>query len=142
MLATSYAFQGRPTEARTAYQAYARSRQQVPADSRQFVRPVYLAAEYMEADVRAVLAAADSGQSPSWGAPERAILHDLLGDVLIDRARGYQYAADNADKRGSSEESRESRRKASEARQAATREYQAALDLDPTDEEARRALGE
>jgi hypothetical protein len=142
MLATSYAFQGRPAETRTAYQAYARSLQQVPADSRALTRPSYLAADYLEADLRAVLAAAHSGQPPGWAAPERAVLHDLLGDALLDRARGYQYAADSAAERGKDAESREARRKASEARQAATREYQAALALDPTDEEARRALGE
>jgi len=142
MLATSYAFQGRPADARTAYLAFARSLQHVPADSRAFTRPAYLPAQYLEDDLRAVLAAADAGQSPGWGAPERAILHDLLGDALLDRARGFQYAADSAAERGKGDESREARRKASEARQAATREYQAALALDPTDEEARRALGE
>ena len=142
MLATAYAFQGRPAESRAAYQAYAQLRQQVSADSRTFVRPVYVAAGYLEADVRAVLAAAESGQSPGWGATERAILHDLLGDSLLDRARGYQYEADSAAERSKANTAREARRKASEARQAATREYQAALALDPTDEEARRALGE
>ncbi|HZO29370.1 MAG TPA: hypothetical protein VFH48_25630, partial [Chloroflexota bacterium] len=60
----------------------------------------------------------------------------------LDRARGYQYEADSAAEPGKVDAAREARRKASEARQAATREYQAALALDPTDEEARRALGE
>ena len=141
MLAMAHAFRGRAAEARTAYQAYAQLRQLAPADARQLVRPIYLAAEYVEADLRAALAAADSGQSPGWGAAERAILHDLLGDALIERARGHQSAADHAAERGNAEVAREARRKASEARQVATREYQAALDLDPADEEARRAIG-
>jgi hypothetical protein len=102
---------------------------------------VYLGATYVEADVRSLLAAADAGQSPGWGAPERAVLHDLLGDALIERARSQQYEAESADRDGNADLAREARRKASESRQAATREYQAALDLDPTDEEARRAIG-
>ena len=116
--------------------------QQVRADSRSSTRPGYLGADYVEADLRAILAAADAGQGPAWSATERAILHDLLGDALLDQARDYQYAADSAAQRSKPDEEREARRKASETRQAATREYQAALTLDPTDEEARRALGE
>ena len=141
MLSMANAFRGRAADTRTAYQAYAQLRQQVADDAHPFVRPIYLSAAYVEADLRAVIAAAESGQSPGWGAPERAILHDLLGDALLDRARGYQYQAENAAERGRPDEARDARRKASEARQAATREYQAALALDPTDE-ARRALGE
>jgi hypothetical protein len=60
---------------------------------------------------------------------------------LIERARSQQYDAESADRDGKVDLARESRRAASETRQAATREYQAALDLDPTDEEARRAVG-
>ena len=85
MLAMANALRGRPDEARTAYRAYAELRQQAPADSRLFIRPIYLSAEYVEADLRAVLAAAESGQSSGWGAPERAILHDLLGR-RVDRS--------------------------------------------------------
>jgi hypothetical protein len=142
MLATANAFRGRPADARTAYRTYAQHRQQTPDPSRSFVRPIYHGAPYLEADLRAVLAAAVSGEPPGWGSAEHAILHDLLGDALIDRARGYQFEAERAAERGDQDQAREARRKASEARQAATREYQAALELDPTDEEARRALGE
>jgi hypothetical protein len=141
MVAMAHAFRGRAAEARAAYQSYAQFRQRAQADSRQFVRPVYLVAEYVEADLRATLAAAESGHSSGWGAAERATLHDLLGDALLERARGHQSAADHAAERGMADAARDARRKASEARQLATREYQAALDLDPTDEEAKRALG-
>jgi hypothetical protein len=141
MLAMANAFRDRPADTRAAYRAYAQARQGITPTLGVSVRPIYLGATYVEADVRAVLAAADAGQSPGWGAPERAILHDLLGDILIERARGQQYEAESADRDGNTELAREARRKASESRQAATREYQAALDLDPTDEEARRAIG-
>ena len=142
MLALANAFRGRAAETRAAYGAYARLRQTATAPTGLSARPIYLGASYVEADLRAVLAAAERGESPGWGAAERAILHDMLGDALVERARGYQYLGESADRAGKPDESREARRKASEARQAATREYQAALDLDPTDEEARRALGE
>jgi hypothetical protein len=141
MLAMAYAFRDRPADTRTAYRAYVQAKQGITPTLGVSVRPVYLGATYVEADVRAVLTATDAGQSPGWGAPERAVLHDLLGDILIERARGQQYEAESADRDGNADLAREARRGASESRQAATREYQAALDLDPTDEEARRAVG-
>jgi hypothetical protein len=142
MLAMANAFRGRPDEARAAYRVYAQLRQRVTGASLLSALPGYLSAEYVEADLRAVLVAAESGQSPGWGAAERAVIHDMLGDALAARARGFQYEATSAAENGKTELEREARRKASEARQAATREYEAALRLDPTDEEARRVLGE
>ncbi len=142
MQALSHVVGNRPAEARTAYLAYARLRQQTPEDARSFVWPAYLGAEYVEADLRRVLVAIERGQSSGWGKAERAIVHDLLGDALLARARNHEYAARSFGERGKSDAEREARRSASAARQAATREYQAALALDPTDEEARRSLGE
>jgi hypothetical protein len=142
MLATSHAFRGKGADARTAYRAYAEHRQQLSADARRFVRPSYLAAPYVEADLRAVLAAIDAGQISGWSPAEIAVVHDLLGDALSERANALQAAADSLAGRDKDDQAREARRKASEARQAATRAYETALTLDPTDEEARRALGE
>lgn len=142
MLALSHAFRGQSDETRTAYRAYADLRQQTSGDSRTFLRPIYLGGEYVAADIRAVIAAADSGQSPGWSAAGRATLFDLLGDSLLSRAQNHQSEAEDAARRNRPEKEREARRKASEARQAATQAYQSALALDPTDEEARRALGE
>jgi hypothetical protein len=142
MLAMAHAFRGHPAETRTAYRAYAEARQHPGDGPGLFVRPIYLGAPYVEADLRAVLAAAESGRSPGWGPSERAVLHDLLGDALIERGRAYQFEAESAGERGEAEAAREARRRASEARRAATREYQAALALDPADQEARHNLGE
>lgn len=141
MLAMANAFRGKATETRTAYRAYAEERQRLPDDERRFVRPAYLPAPYVEDDLRAVLEAVEGGQFPSWGSAETAVLHDLLGDALLDQASYHQSEADSLTNRGKDDQAREARRKASEARQAATREYQAALTLDPTDDEARRAVG-
>jgi hypothetical protein len=142
MLATANAFRGKAAETRTAYRAYAEQRQQLPEDQRRFVRPSYLAAPYVEADLRAVLAAAEGGQFPGWGPAELAVLHDLLGDALSEQANNQQSMANGFAERGRSDQEREARRTASEARQAATHEYEAALALDPTDDEARRAVGD
>jgi hypothetical protein len=142
MLATAHAFGGRGQEARTAYRAYAEHRQQLSEDARRFVRPSYLAAPYVEADLRAVLAAIQAGQISGWGPAELAILHDLLGDALTEQANGYRSIADSLADRGKEDLAREARRKSSEARQAATTAYEAALALDPADPEARRALGQ
>ena len=38
------------------YRAYAELRQQTSGDSRTFLRPIYLGGEYVEADIRAVIA--------------------------------------------------------------------------------------
>jgi hypothetical protein len=141
MLALANAFRSKPTDTRNAYRAYADLRQQLPDDGRLSARPDYLAAPYVESDLRALLAAAEAGQSAGWGPAELAVLHDLLGDALSEQANRFQSEADSAAKRDKPDEAREARRKASEARQAATREYQAALVLDPTDEEARRIVG-
>jgi hypothetical protein len=141
MLATANAFRGSAAETRTAYRAYAEGRQRLPGDQRQFVRPAYLPAPYVEADLRAVLAAVEGGQIAGWGPTEVSVLHDLLGDALLDQANHQQSEADSLADRGKDDEAREARRKASEARQAATHEYEAALTLDPTDDEARRAVG-
>jgi hypothetical protein len=142
MLALANAFRAKPAETHAAYQAYAEHRQQLPDDARRFVRPAYLAAPYVEADLRALLASIQSGQSPGWSPAEIAVLHDLLGDALLDRAAGLTSEADSLADRGKSDEAQATRRKASEARQAATREYQVALDLDPSDQEAHRAVGD
>ena len=142
MLATAHALRGHAANARAAYRAYAEHRQQLSSEARRFVRPSYLAAPYLEADLRALLAAAESGQSAGWGPSDLAVIHDLLGDALIERANVHQLEGSRLEDRGKADEAREERRKASEARQAATREYQAALALDPSDEEARRAVGD
>jgi hypothetical protein len=142
MLALANAFRGKPVDTRTTYRAYAEQRQQLPADEQHLVRPAYLAAPYVEADLRALLAAAEAGHSPGWGPAELAVLHDLLGDALLEQASYHQSEADSLAERDKPDQSREERRKASEARQTATREYQSALDLDPSDEEARRAVGQ
>ena len=142
LLALSHAFRGQPADTRTAYRAYAELRQQTSGDARTFLRPIYLGGEYVAADIRAVIAATESGQLSGWSPADRAVLFDLLGDALLSRAQSHQYAAENAAEHNRPEKERDARRKASEARQEATRAYQAALALDPTDEEARRALGE
>jgi hypothetical protein len=142
LLATANAFQGKAAETRTTYRAYAEQRQQLPEDQRRFVRPSYLAAPYVEADLRAVLAAAESGQFPGWGPAELAVLHDLLGDALSEQANYQQSMANSFAERGKGDQEREARRASSEARQAATHEYEAALALDPSDEEAGRAVGD
>jgi hypothetical protein len=142
MLATANALRGRPADARAAYRAYAGLRQQTPADAQRSARPVYVEARYVEDDLRAALSAAESGASPGRGPAELATFHDLLGDVLIERARSLQYEGERTAERGNAEAARDARRKASEARQAATQEYRAALALDPSDEEAKRNVGE
>lgn len=141
LLATANVLRNRPRDARAAYRAYAELRQQAPVDTRSFVRPVYLADPYVEADLRATLAAAEDGRLTGWAPTELAIIHDLLGDALTDRARIFQSQADRAAERGRPDEAIAARRKATEARQAASAEYKAALGLDPNDDEAQRALG-
>lgn len=142
LLATAHAFGGKAEEARTVYRAYAEHRQRLSEDARRFVRPSYLAAPYVEADLRAVLAAIQADQISGWGPAELAVLHDLLGDALSEQASAFHSVAESLAGRGKGEQAGEARRKSSEARQAATREYEAALALDPTDPEARRALGQ
>ena len=95
MLAESNAFRGKPAEMRTAYRAYAALRQQVPSDKRAFILPTYIPATYLEADLRAVLAVAESGTSPNWGPAELAVLHDLLGDALMGQSDNLTYRADH-----------------------------------------------
>ena len=86
MLATVNAFRGRPTETRAAYRSYADLRRQSDERSPIFARPVYLGEAYVEADLRAVLAAAEAGQSADWTSADLAVLHDLIGDALDVRA--------------------------------------------------------
>jgi hypothetical protein len=142
MLATVNAFRGRAADARAAYLSYADLRAQTDEDSPVFSRPIYLGAPYVEADLRAVLAAAESGEFSGWGPAELAILHDLLGDALDERARNLAAEAKSDAERGRAAESASARQQSDAARAASRREYQAALTLDPTDAEARHALGQ
>lgn len=141
LLATAHALQARPADARAAYRAYAEVRRQLAGDARRFVRPAYLGAPYVADDLRALLSAAESGPGQGWGPAELAVLHDLLGDALTEQANGQLALAESLTERGKPDRAREARRRASEARQQATRAYEAALALDPTDDEAGRALG-
>jgi hypothetical protein len=141
MLALAYALQGKPAELRTAFRAYLAERQKSPADRWPLTRPTFTPSPHVEADLRAVVAATTSGTSAVWGPMERAALHDLLGDVLTSRAESFEYRAKDADEHGRPDRAQEWRNKAGQARAAAEREYLTALGLDPTDEEAKRALG-
>ena len=93
-------------------------------------------------EVRAVLAAAEAGQSADWTSADLAVLHDLIGDALDVRARTSDLLAHSASERNRPEEAAHLREQAASARAAAEQEYRAALALDPTDAEARQALGE
>ena len=141
-LAIAQAVRGRPAEMRTAYRSYAMLRQGADPRFPGAVRPAYVAELYLEADLRSALAAAESGTSPGWGPAELAVLHDLLGDVLDTRASTLESNADRADERNQPDQAAATRQQAEAARAGAKQEYRAALVLDPTDEEARRALGD
>lgn len=142
MLAMASAFRDKPAEMREQYRSYASLRLQTDARSPWSTRPIYLADEYVEDDLRAVLAAAASGANPGWGPPELAVLHDLLGDVLDTRAQDLDQQAQSADKRGQPGEAATAREQAADAKAAAKQEYQAALALDPSDAEAQRQVGQ
>jgi len=141
MLAEAQAIRGHAAEMRTAYRSYAVLRQGADPHLPGSTRPAYLAEPFMEADLRAALTVAESGASPGWGPAELAVLHDLLGDALDTRASTLESNADRADERNQPDQAAAARQQAEATRAASEQEYRAALALDPTDEEARRALG-
>jgi hypothetical protein len=142
MLATASAFRGDAALTRDRYRAYAALRSQTDPGSPLFSRPVYLGEPYVEADLRAALATAESGESPGWGAPERAALHDLLGDALDERGKLLEQQAKSAADHGRPDDAASVSHQADAARTTSRQEYTAALALDPTDAEAQRALAQ
>jgi hypothetical protein len=142
MLATVNAFRGKAAETRAAYRGYADLSAQADDRSTLFVRPVYLGEPYVEADLRAALAAAESGQTPGWGPADLAVLHDLLGDGLDLRAQIADQQARSYAERNLLDQAASARQRSDAARAVADQEYRTALALDPDDGAARRALGE
>ncbi|MCC7369386.1 MAG: hypothetical protein IT306_13235 [Chloroflexi bacterium] len=142
MLALAAAFRGDAAAARAAYRQYSSLRRQAAPDARLFQQPIYLGAPYVALDLMTLIGVVERGERQGWSSTDRAILHDLLGDALLARAQGHLSQAEDAVRRNKPEQEREARQQASLTRQAAVEAYRAALALDPTDEEARRGLGE
>ncbi|MGE3270060.1 MAG: hypothetical protein AB7P40_15015 [Chloroflexota bacterium] len=131
MLATADVFRGRAADAAQAYLTYLELARQTPADSRAMLRPIYLGERYVEADLRAALAALDAGKLGSWTPAQRAVIHALLGDALSARAQHHEAEAEQAVRNGRADREQAARANASDAQQAASREYQEARDLLP-----------
>jgi hypothetical protein len=133
-LATLLAMQGQPNAARAAYQRYAA----LWRDDEPW--PHHVGIELFTSLADDLLARAEAGRLGSWSTPELAFLDDLIGNSQEAKARRADFEAEWRAGRGDTTGAAESRAAAENDRAAAAAAYRSALQRNPNDQEAQRAL--